>query len=659
MSIRQLKVRPLNHCSFVAFVAALTICVIATNGQADQPEPLKLKGHPRLWVPAETINNLGDKLHTPYLKTAAARIIQDADWLVDTKPIGRTEGRTNQQGTRAIASHLQTLTSAYVLTREPKYRAAAIKHLANILNWNHISCEANPNTPLENKKFFCLSYGEHAADIALMYDVFRPDITKAEMKVFNDVLDRFYLWQALRAYERNPWWVNKEWSNWNGVCAGGIGMLALAFYDDRPEARKLIPFVEESLGHYFKSYITNGGGNHEGTGYWNYGMHYAMRYLLSYENATGKKHPAFDIPEIGKSLHFPVDFTKITFGDNDGWHPTGMYFMVAKRTNQPEAAMRAATFIMNEVGPAPAPEDRKRLGRTYTGDILYAADFIPTDAQMKKLRAERQAQPEPVARVYENLEWAVIADDSMFPRLRMSARGGSNEIRGHGHLDLLSFKCRINDQTMIDDQKGGIMSVSFTGRGQDLYSRSAAGKSTLFVDGVGTEENVRVKATEIIKADGLLGVRIDGTRAYLPRWRGFIGRTFLLVDSKYWLVVDTAPGHVIESRFHTYAELETGDDWARLKKGDEQMTMQFASIGKSTMQHSRGMPVRPSEQTKIMRWINTGRSRATLNVTALNPGTDMLELKLAEVDAGFDITVTEADGTTRTIQLTANLNIRD
>ena len=632
----------------------------ASVGQAEDETPLlQLKAHPRLWVPQQTINHLPEKLHTPYMKTAAERIIADADWLVDLKPIAEGEARSHQQGTRTIASHLKCLTSAYVLTREQKYRDAAMKHLANILNWKHISCEANINTPIEDKKFFCLSYGEHCADIALMYDIFRPDITDEEMRIFNDVLDRFYLWQALRAYERHPWWVNKEWSNWNGVCAGGMGMLALAFYDEHPEARKLIPFVEESLGHYFQSYIKNGGGNHEGTGYWNYGMHYAIRYLLSYENATGKKHPAFDIPELGKSLHFPVDFHRITFGDNDGWHPTGMYFMMAKRTNQPDAALRAAAYLMDEVPPAPPVDQRKRFDRAYSADILYAADAIPSMETMKRLKTERQIKPRPVARVYEGLGWAVMADDSAFPTLRLSARGGSSRITGHGHIDLLSFKCRVNDQTMIEDQKGGVMRVNFTGRGSDLYSRSAAGKSTLFVDGLGCEENTEVKATEIVEADGLLGIRIDGTGVYMRRWRGFIGRLFLLVDGKYWLVVDAAPRHGMESRFHTYAEVEAGDDWALLKKGDEQMMMTFASLGKSVMQRSAGMPSTPREQTKIIRWMTAGSARDALHVTALNPGPEKLAVDLSKEDDGFTIQVTGHGSEPRTIQLTRDLKLRD
>ncbi len=643
--------------NFVAAVLTLGWAGFVAAQEAADFEVLQLKDHPRLWVPAETIDKLADTLHTAYMKSAAARIIADADWLAAAEPIAQSEVRSHMRATHLIGSHLRCLTSAYVLTRERKYRDAAMRHLANILNWRHISCEANINTPSERKMFFCLSYGEHAADVALMYDVFRPDITDAEMKIFTDVLDRYYLWQALRAYDHNPWWVNKEWSNWNGVCAGGMGMLALAFYDDRPEARKLIPFVEESLGHYFKSYIESGGGNHEGTGYWNYGMHYAIRYLLSYENATGKKHPAFAIPELGKSLHFPVDFHRITFGDNDGWHPTGMYFMMAERTNQPEAALRAATYLMDEVPPAPRPEERKRLDHAHHADILYAADLIPTDPTMQRLRAERAANPQPLARVYEGLGWAVIADDSAFPTLRLSARGGSSSIRGHGHLDLLGFKCRINEETMIEDQRGGVGRVNFTGRGQDLYSRSPAAKSTLFVDGLGCGANTEVGSTTVVEGEGLMGIRLDASRIYLPRWRGFIGRLFLLVDSRYWLVVDTAPGHAMEARFHTYADVETGADWALLKKGGEQMAMTFASLGGGVMQRSAGMPSLPGEQTRIMRWMTPGASHHSLQVTALNPGTEGLAIELTREDDGYAIGVTGRD-TTRTIRLTRDLKLR-
>lgn len=639
-------------------IISLLVVFGVTNSSRGAPLELK-KSYPRLWVSPDTALHLKDKLTTPFLQSQAKRVLQDADWLVDAKPIAEGEARSYQQGTRTISSQLRCLTTAWTLTREPKYRAAAIRHLKNLKTWNQVSCEATFGMPYEHQIFFCLSYGEHAADIGIMYDLFRPDITPEEQNVFFDVIDRFYLKEALRSLEHPPWWANKSWSNWNGVCAGGMGILALAFYDDRPECRKLIPFVEKSLGEYFKSYIKNGGGNHEGTGYWNYGMNYAMRYLLSWENATGQKHPAFTIKELGDSLNFPLDFTGITFGDNDGWHPSGFFFMLAKRLDQPEAALRAAKYLPERIESRPA--DMKRLSRVATGDILYGADFIPTTEEMEQVKAAHGQQKQPVARVYEGLGWAALADDSVFPSLRLSARGGSSEITGHGHIDLLSFKCMVNGQRMIESQKGGgYNSVTFTSYGHYLYSRSPAAQSTLFVDGLECRENAVCDETEVVKNGDILGIRIDGSNVYLPRWRrGFIGRLFLMVENRYWLVIDSAPGHSMESRFHTYADNERGSDWVILNRGDEQLTMTFATLGGGVMQESRGMPSSPREQTTIFRWMSQKTSRTSLQVTALNPGEEKLTLALnKEKGDGFSIQISGPDGYQRTVRLTRTLKLK-
>lgn len=649
--------RIINTCKMIFFIILLSGSFVF--GQDNSKTILEVKESPRLWVNQETAVHLGKKLQSPFLQEQAKKIIEDADYLISARPIAEGEASTYQQGTRAIASHLQCLTAAWVLTREAKYRAAAIRHLANLMNWDQISCEARPNTPKEPVLPFCLSYGEHAADIALMYDLFRPDITPEEQQVFFKVLDRFYLKKALDCMEDAPWWANQWWSNWNAVCSGGIGMMALAFYEDRPEVRELIPFVEKSLGEYFKSYIKNGGGCHEGTGYWNYGMHYAMRYLLSWENATGRQHPAFKIEELRISLDFPLDFTGITFGDNDGWHPTGMFFMLANRLDKPYAAIRAAAYLENH--PDKRSGERERFTRAATGDILYAADYFPSTKEMAKLRKTHEKNKEPVARVYKGLGWAALADDSAFPTLRLSARGGSSEITGHGQLDLLGFKCMVNGERMIESQNhNGYLSTTFTSRGQDLYSRSAAANSTLFVDGLGCDQNVTCDTTEILIANDLRGIRIDGSSIYMSRWKnGFIGRLLLMVENKYWLVIDAAPGHIMESRFHTYADFTKGEDWVLLERGNEKLTMTLASLGECFMQESFGMPSTPQEQTKIFRWISP-LAQDNLHVAALNPGKEKLNLDLKKLsDGGYAIQVRGPEGYQRTIEVTSDLKIKD
>jgi len=628
---------------------------------------LEVKDSPRLFISEDIIDNLQDKLHHPTLQTIAENVLRDANWLLEERPISEGETDSYQQGTRLIHTHLQCLTSAWALTHDPQYRKAALKHLGNILNWNHISCEAQSTTPPEWEFPFCLSYGEHAMAIAIMYDFFRRDITPDEKQFFLNVLDRFYMKEAVKCIDKPPWWAHKNWTNWNGVCAGAIGALALSFYTDHPEAPKLIPFVEKSLAEYFQSYIKNGGGSHEGTGYWNYGMNYAMRYGLSWESATGKKHPALEIPELAMSLFFPIDFTGLSFGDNDGWHPTCFYFALAHRLEQPTAALSAAAYLSKHGDPP--PNERDRFGFVADGDLLFAADYIPKADTVQMLRESHAEMKQPVARIYKGLDWGILADDNSFPSLRLAVRGGSSKVGGHGMIDLLSFRSRINGELMITDQQdGAYMPTTFTKRGSELYGRSIASKSTLFVDGLGCMADVTCDKTEVVKANDLVGIRIDGSHIFLPRWKDvFIGRLFLLVENNYWLIVDhvvgatEVDGHWTEARFHTYAESQKDEQGVSLKSGDESMQMAFASLSKALLQESLGMPSQPqSKQTTIFRWMTRECVSDQMLVTGMIPGSKNLELYVQKEEKdSYLIKVTTPDGNVRNIRLTDKLHLKD
>ncbi len=625
---------------------------------------LSLVPWPRLWVTADLAANLKNRLHSPFLQGNARRVLRDADWLVRTPPLAEGDAPTYGVGARWVQSHLECLTCAWILTRGARYRSAALRHLAGLLKWNHISCEARRNTPADVELPYCLSHGEQSTAIGLMYDHFRPDLTASEQKTFFAVIDRFHMKQAVKCLTSPPWWANKAWSNWNGVCAGGMGIMALAFHDDRPEAPQLLPFVEKSLAEYFSSFITNGGGCHEGTGYWNYGMNYAMRYVLSWENATGQAHPALKIKEIGRSLDFPVDFTGLSFGDNDGWHPSCFYFRLADRLHRQPAALRAGAYLRQHPE-RPIPRTHPA---TANGDLLYAADVMPTDQELQGLAASHRRKKVPVARVYPGMDWAALADDDAFPTLRMSIRGGSAKVAGHGMVDLLSFHCRVNDALMITDQKDtGYLTTTFGRRGTEIYPRSAEGKSTLFVEGLGPARDATCDKTELVKGPGLSGVRIDATHVYLQRMPArFIGRLFLLVDNAYWLVIDHVLSNNqavelgVESRFHTYARYRLGRNHIALSSGPEHLQMTFAALQPGVMQLSRGMPPLPKgQQTTIFRWMGRDRMPDNLHVVALNPGRQNLGLTLSPQRGGtYCIEVTRRGCPTRRIRVSAELRLR-
>lgn len=625
-------------------------------------QKLKLIPAPRLYVTAEVFADLSSRLHSPFLREEAERVLRDADRLLRAPPLKEGSGPSYQETTRAIDSHLQCLTCAWVLTHEPRYRAAALRHLANVAAFHQISCEARITTPPDAELPFCLSYGELSATVGLMYDLFRPELTDDEQGVFFAMLDRHLMRAAVKAVENPPWWANKEWSNWNGVCAGGMGILALAFHDDAADAPRLIPFVEESLGAYFSSFVKNDGGCPEGTGYWNYGMNYAVRYLLSWERATGRRHPAFRIRQLGRSLFFPLDFTGISFGDNDGWGPTAFFFLMARRLRQPAAALRAAVPLM-----ASPHKFRRRDRRTATGDLLYAADAIPTAEQIERLRKEHEQRPAPVARIYRGMDWAALADDDAFPRLRMAVRGGSSAIAGHGMVDLLSIRCRVDGALMITDQQdGAYMATTFSGRGHEIYGRSPASKSTLFVDGLGGAANASCDRTEVVRGGGILGIRVDGSHAFLPRWKNvFIGRLVLLVENAGWLVIDRVRGadaadtHWLESRFHVPAGRRRGQNWVEIENGAARLQMTFASLVGGVLRKSYGMPSQPAVQpTLVFRWMSAVAAADQLHVTALNPGDAPLQIAIHPGPRDvYSIAVTGSDRKVRTLRVSARLTL--
>jgi len=332
--------------------------------------------------------------------------------------------------------------------------------------------------------------------------------------------------------------------------------------------------------------------------------------------------------------------------------------------NQPRAALNATAYLLN-----PSVDKRKPGNRrAASGDLLYAADCIPTTTEIEKLRESHQNKRVPVARIYKGMDWASLADDDAFPRLRMAVRGGSSAIAGHGMIDLLSFRCRVNGELMITDQQdGGYMATTFTNRGHEIYGRSAASKSTLFVDGLGCDTNAECDKTEIVKGQGLLGIRIDASHAYLPQSRKlFVGRLVLMVDQAYWLVIDHVRGtstvdeHWMESRFHTLAACQARKAGATLKSGEQSMQITFAALETGLLQESRGMPSQPSvKQTTIFRWMSADRYHDNLHVAALNPGSKKLGLAIRREKAkGYGVEVTGAGGYRRTIGLTPTLKLK-
>ena len=618
---------------------------------------LKIKKHPRLFGPSDLTTHLQKHIRNAYIKTEADAVLVDANYLVRLKPVewDDIEGHLYPIS-HQIASQIENLTGAWALTRDMRFRTAALKRVEALTGFSHIGCESHKTMPLEKGEFFCLTYGWHSVAISYLYDLLQPEISDEEDAIIMGFLEKHLMKRAKQCLTRPPWWVNTDWSNWNGVCAGGMGILALSFYDRFDVAPELVSFVDKSLSAYLGSYISNGGGCPEGTGYYNYGMQFSIPYLKCWESATGRKHPALKIKELGKSLHFPMDFHRMSFGDNDGWGPTGYQFWLANRMQEESISLKIASHL--KVGDPVESKLRTKSDGANRGMLLYAAEDVPSPSKVDMFCKKKARKKTPVARVYKGMGWAALADDDVTPSLRMTVRGSTTAKAGHASRDQFSFKCGVNGECMISDQHDR-PGVSFTKRGNDVYGRSAPSKSGLFIEGLGCDLSMNEDTTEIVEAKGIKGLRVHGGGTYLLRWQNaFIGRLFLLVEGKYWVIVDrqSVGANCMEARFHTFADSRHGKDWLRLKSGKERLTMSFASLDRAVMQTSPGMPTYPDQQSTIFRWITSERNNDNVLVTALNPGNSRLEISLKRENEGVvSLTIKKSGKTSRILRVSKEL----
>ena len=137
------------------------------------------------------------------------------------------------------------------------------------------------------------------------------------------------------------WYFRKDDCNWNTVCNGGAGMLALALGDDSPLSARVLALAEEGIRHYFE-FLDDDGAWPEGIGYWGYGHRYGYMYLLSHERAVGRPHPLLERTGSRNTLRFPFLFSPhqvaTGFGDSNHFFPLPFVYLAAERYEMPEIA---------------------------------------------------------------------------------------------------------------------------------------------------------------------------------------------------------------------------------------------------------------------------------------------------------------------------------
>ncbi|MBE7466130.1 MAG: heparinase II/III family protein [Planctomycetes bacterium] len=613
--------------------------------------PARLAAHPRLYVSPDAYARLAQPAAAELLRRAETAVAKQAhefvrtpkfDWILNTHNAHLVRARIMQ--TRVVVLLVQ-----WRRTGQERFRRAAWDHLCEMgawRFWSWITWRQGNSAPLA---IFDLSYGENAATLALGYDALFDTLSAGERAH----LERIARERALAPFlhqlglKQPPWWFRSAHSNWNSVCAGGAGMLALATYEALPEARKAVPLAERSMIPFMHALKTTRGAWPEGIGYWNYGMRYAFMYLLSHERATGRAHPLLKGPDVRRTLEFPLDFcpnaVPCSFGDVNRWTPLPFHYAAAERLERddlfPELDRHA---------------ERMKLGQ---GTWPNAAELLLLHPR-RKLPASRTARP--YLKLYRGMDWGLLADRWPSPAFAVAVRGGAIPAP-HGHRDLLSFHAVVGDEPLIENiGVGEYLDTTFSSRRYELFETMPASKNTILINGVGVAEPSRVKTRPLdlgrdvgllLDARSCMGGMRDGPSAR------FCARLFLLLEGKALLIVDrvvTPHPARIESRLHTYAKVTAGKNRARIAGRRHRLQAAFASNLPAGLFQARTAPTTPGPSAAVLRWCTEKLHQSFVFATLLVPGSTPARVELDASKTGIRLSL-RAGAWSRKLRLSLNL----
>ena len=535
-------------------------------------------------------------------------------------PLRYARNKHNEHLVRAreVQGRVVTLLVRWKQTGRQKFRDATLNYIRQIGQWEYWSWVTWRQGDPSPDAIFDLSYGENSATLAIAYDWLHDSLSTDERKLFVRIArERPFLSGLKHARPGGAWWFGTPDCNWNTVCAGGLGMLCLAMYEDVPEARTLLPRCDESIGPFMRLLNETDGGWPEGIGYWNYGMRYAFMYLLSCESATGKRHPLMGLKGVRQTLSFPLDFCPhgqpCSFSDVNKWRPMPFHYAAAARLKQDDV-VQALDTALERTGVAPG------------GAWPNAAEWLLLHPDT---RESRPARARGGVKLYRGIDWGIIADTMPEPSLYMAVRGGTTKVP-HGHRDLLSFHCVAGGERLITDVKPAeYLDSTFSPRRNELFEMAPVSKNTILINGVGIAAGSELNSTRVLSFSNAQGLRLDATSAmgdYLDNpAASFCCRLILLLAGRAFLIVDRVVlPHTgqMESRMHTFAPVKTTRSGALISGRKQKLRVAYSCTTPAILRTAASAPTSPSTPSStILRWCTNGGLNTDMTMaTLLSPG---------------------------------------
>lgn len=527
------------------------------------------KGHPRLYVTAETFEQLKTQVKTdPLLKTWYASLEKSAEAMIDQPPVvHRLIGPRLLDQSRKALARISTLAGLYRIDGDPrKAERARVEMLAaaGFDDWN-------PS--------HFLDVAEMTNALAIGYDWLHDQLSAEDRATIRRAIVEKGLRPGMKVYESGKGWP-KAVHNWNQVCNGGMTVGALAVAEEEPTlARQILNHGRASIVNAMKSFAPDGGWA-EGPGYWDYATEYNVFYLAALETALGTDFGLKGMPGFSVTSGFRMQsvgplgktFNYADAGDRAGSAP--QMFWLARTFRHPDAARH---------------EIETMKGQVEIFHLLWSAG-----------PAWPAAEKRPLDAVYRGIDVAFFRSAWNDPKAVYVGFKGGDNAANHSHLDLGTFVLDALGERWALDLGGDDYNLpGYFGKQRWTYYRlRTEGHNTLTIN----EENQAPRAKAPLIASGFrpgLGFAVaDLTEAYAPRARRVL-RGVALRDGNSVVIQDEIelrePAD-IRWNYHTSARIESRGDHAVLTLGSTQLEARILEPARAHFSVISANPPAPQRQ---------------------------------------------------------------
>lgn len=468
----------------VLIIAALLLLFSTFLGRADSPTLVPAlpsqeflsthlkKTHPRLLVVPEDFTRVKKLLRENDLaRRWYGKLQREAREILGQPPV-----RYRTQGSGGLLEVSRT-----VLRRV--YLLALLQRLEGGSRYAHrlwLEVDAAAHFPDWNPGHF-LDTAEMTHALAIAYDWLYDSWSPEQRRILAGAIIDKGLKPALNAYRHDGeigWWVDSPF-NWNQVCNGGIGLGALAVFEEAPEsAGEALRGALQSLPRALAKFAPDGG-CYEGPLYWGYATYYTTLFIAALETALDRDFGLAGAPGYGATGFFPIYVTgpggrTFNYGDGDDlMYWTSQMFWLARKFRQPVFAGYA-----------------RSITRVHPLDLLWfkAQGPSPREAGL------------PLDRRFRGVEVAACRSSWHDPEgVFVGFKAGDNRTP-HSHLDLGSFVLDARGVRWVLDLGGDDYALPgyFGKKRWDYYRVRAEGHNTLVLNpGSGPDQDPDVSAAII------------------------------------------------------------------------------------------------------------------------------------------------------------------